>query len=228
MCNCGCNASWPFSPAGDPNATQGVGCVTGGGDFTSKPLPCTNYWSPVDLDSRHMPTNANCSDPTKASLAECVGNRTTKITGDDTREIVDIFEDFLRRKAPGGPEEAPFMAVLWLHTNHEPHPVRDHLAGQGARQCCIISSLVVRVHVLYPHLTSACSVVSSPYLSLGKYFMISLCLALGLHFVPCTCTLVPRIAACPPRVGSTIFILLSFDLFICAGDARMVQCVHRC
>ena len=67
--------------------------------------------------------NTNCSDPIKASLADCVGNRTTKIVGDDTREIVDIFEDFLRRKAPGGPEEAPFMAVVWLHTNHEPHPV---------------------------------------------------------------------------------------------------------
>ena len=25
-------------------------------------------------------------------------------------------------QAPGGKEEAPFLAVLWLHTNHMPHP----------------------------------------------------------------------------------------------------------
>lgn len=36
--------------------------------------------------------------------------------------MMDIFEDFLKRKAPGGAEEAPFVAVLWLHTNHMPHP----------------------------------------------------------------------------------------------------------
>ena len=35
---------------------------------------------------------------------------------------MDVFEEFLKRKAPGGDEEAPFVAVLWLHTNHNPHP----------------------------------------------------------------------------------------------------------
>jgi hypothetical protein len=33
-----------------------------------------------------------------------------------------VFEEFLTRKAPGGKEQAPFLAVLWLHTNHMPHP----------------------------------------------------------------------------------------------------------
>jgi hypothetical protein len=32
------------------------------------------------------------------------------------------LQEFLQRKAPGGAEEAPFLAVLWLHTNHVPHP----------------------------------------------------------------------------------------------------------
>ena len=38
------------------------------------------------------------------------------------RTVMDLFEDFLKRKSPGGTEESPFMAVLWLHTNHMPHP----------------------------------------------------------------------------------------------------------
>jgi arylsulfatase A-like enzyme len=42
--------------------------------------------------------------------------------GDDSFFMMDTFEEFLTRKAPGGKEEAPFMAVLWLHTNHMPHP----------------------------------------------------------------------------------------------------------
>ena len=48
---------------------------------------------------------------------------TSKILGDDTRQIMDFFEDFLRRKTKeGGEEQGPFLAVLWLHTNHMPHP----------------------------------------------------------------------------------------------------------
>ena len=35
---------------------------------------------------------------------------------------MDDFEEFLARKAPGGSESAPFLAVIWLHTNHMPHP----------------------------------------------------------------------------------------------------------
>ena len=123
MCNCGCDASWATSPAGDPGATQGTGCVTGGGDFVSTPMACTNYWSPTDLDERrHAPTRPHCALAPNATLDGCVANLTSKIVGDDSRHIVDVFEEFLERKAPGGSEEAPFLAVLWLHTNHNPHP----------------------------------------------------------------------------------------------------------
>lgn len=34
--------------------------------------------------------------------------------------MVDVFEDFLSRKT--GEEEAPFMAMIWFHTNHVEHP----------------------------------------------------------------------------------------------------------
>ena len=164
MCNCGCEPSWASSPAGDPGATQGIGCVTGGGNFTSEPFPCTNYWAPTDLDSSHRPSDRRCAVTDEATLGGCVSNSTAKIPGDDTSHIMDVFEDFLARKAPGGAEAAPFLAVrcpepptcatplshrhvplpltrglevsradptaypraltqvLWLHTNHNPHP----------------------------------------------------------------------------------------------------------
>ena len=41
------------------------------------------------------------SQASNATLDGCVGNLTRKILGDDTREIMDLFEDFLGRKAPG-------------------------------------------------------------------------------------------------------------------------------
>jgi hypothetical protein len=43
-------------------------------------------------------------------------------TGDDTEHMLNVFEGFLKRKSPGGSEAGPFLAALWLHTNHEPHP----------------------------------------------------------------------------------------------------------
>jgi hypothetical protein len=52
---------------------------------------------------------------------DCVANLTTKIEGDDSAYIMDVFEEFLDRKT-SGPEKSLFLAVLWLHTNHEPHP----------------------------------------------------------------------------------------------------------
>ena len=122
MCNCGCDARWKTSPAGDAGGPQGVGCITGGGSFGSTTYDCTNYWSPTDLDESHSPTEPGCSSASNATLCGCVGNLTSKIVGDDTRHVLDVFEDFLKRKAPGGAEEAPFVAVLWLHTNHMPHP----------------------------------------------------------------------------------------------------------
>lgn len=35
--------------------------------------------------------------------------------------LTDVFEDFVTRKA-SGVEASPFLAVIWLHTVHEPHP----------------------------------------------------------------------------------------------------------
>ena len=121
MCNCGCNPAWVNSAAGDPNGPQGVGCITGGGNFSNKAYSCTNYWRPTDLDANHQPTKSECASANESTIA-CVANLTSKIIGDDTRLIMDEFEEFLARKAPGGSEASPFLAVLWLHTNHMPHP----------------------------------------------------------------------------------------------------------
>ena len=122
LCNCGCDPAWATSPAGDAGAVQGIGCITGGGNFTTTPYDCTNYWSPTDLDTHHLPTNAKCASANMSTLGGCVANMTEKITGNDNVLIMDLFEDFLKRKAPGGSEESPFFAAIWTHTNHEPHP----------------------------------------------------------------------------------------------------------
>ena len=122
MCNCGCDDAWATSPGGDPAGTHGTGCITGGGNFSSKTYACTNYWAPTDLSPAHAPTNAACASAANATLSGCTANMTTKIMGDDSMLMMDLFEEFLVRKAPGGKEAAPFLAVLWLHTNHMPHP----------------------------------------------------------------------------------------------------------
>lgn len=131
LCNCGCNPAWASSPGGDstcadcppaPPAVHGLGCITGGGNFSSHTYACTSYWGPTDLSSQHEPQNAVCASASNATLSGCVTNITRKIPGDDSAEIMDTFEDFLKRKAPGKAEQAPFLAVLWLHTNHMPHP----------------------------------------------------------------------------------------------------------
>jgi arylsulfatase A-like enzyme len=122
LCNCGCDPAWATSPAGDAGAVQGIGCITGGGNFTTTPYDCTNYWSPTDLDAHHLPLNSKCASANMSTLNGCVANMTEKITGNDNVLIMDLFEDFLKRKAPGGSEESPFFAAIWTHTNHEPHP----------------------------------------------------------------------------------------------------------
>ena len=115
--NCGCKEEW---------WNDAEGCITGGGAWHNKSYDCTNYWSPLDLDANHKPTRRDCSNEyngTRVLQQDCVGNLTTKIEGDDSLYIMDTFEDFLTRKTTkGGPEESRFMALLWLHTNHEPHP----------------------------------------------------------------------------------------------------------
>lgn len=112
--NCGCNQEWwEASP----------GCITGGGEWEHKAYPCTNYWFPLDLDNQHKPTRPMCANESDGSVIlqqDCVGNLTTKIPGDDSEYIMDVFEEYLTRKT--GSEKQPFLAMLWLHTVHEPHP----------------------------------------------------------------------------------------------------------
>jgi len=110
--NCGCVASW---------SKTGKGCIVGGGSWSNKALECTNYWSPTDLSGKHVPTQPACRQP-KTAKRDCVANLTSKIEGDDSQYMMDVFEDFLKRKAPGGSEASPWFAQLSIHTNHVPHP----------------------------------------------------------------------------------------------------------
>eukprot|EP00035_Acanthoeca_spectabilis_P002135 m.85326 g.85326 ORF g.85326 m.85326 type:complete len:572 (-) comp11375_c0_seq1:94-1809(-) len=115
--NCGCNPDWK---------NEGQGCIVGGGVWVNQALECTNYWSPIDLGPDHKPNGsmASCRDADHGkdiAAHVCVSNYTEKIPGDDTVHIMDVFEDFLTRKT-SGPEASPFLAVIWLHTVHEPHP----------------------------------------------------------------------------------------------------------
>jgi arylsulfatase A-like enzyme len=81
-------------------------CVTGGGVRGGKPLQCTNYWA---LDATHSiyPDSNVCNQSTG------------KEPGDDNKFIVDHFELWLRKKTVAA---TPFLATLWLHTVHVPHP----------------------------------------------------------------------------------------------------------
>ena len=103
--NCGC-----FPDSGSRQ------CVTGGGVVNDTAFRCTNYWRPTDADApRPECRRANTSD------ASCVTNLTTPILGDDSEFIVATFDSFLEREQ-ARPEPRPFLAALWLHTVHTPHP----------------------------------------------------------------------------------------------------------
>eukprot|EP01043_Picozoa_sp_COSAG02_P048417 COSAG02_NODE_4754_length_5022_cov_2.228113_2_plen_736_part_00 len=85
-----------------PNAT---GCVSGGGIVGGgPPLECTNYWT---MDAAHSvyPTG--------------VSNDTGKEPGDDNEYIMDHFEEWLHT---ADRVSKPWLALLWLHTVHVPHP----------------------------------------------------------------------------------------------------------
>eukprot|EP01046_Picozoa_sp_COSAG06_P018225 COSAG06_NODE_1261_length_10074_cov_21.232882_2_plen_254_part_00 len=115
--NCGC-----FEPASQ--------CVTGGGVYRDVSYPCTNYWSPTYLEpATHKATQSRPECLSLRSRQDCVANLTTKIQGDDSEHMVDYFEDFLRRKTSGS-EKSPFLALLWLHTNHVPHPALPEFYSQ--------------------------------------------------------------------------------------------------
>ena len=89
-----------------------------------KAYPCTSYWSPTDVQetSGHLPLRSDCRNASVVPTTACVANLTSEIAGDDSQYIMDVFQEFLRRKKLGGTEESPFLAALWLHTNHVPHP----------------------------------------------------------------------------------------------------------
>ena len=89
MCNCGCDPAWASSPGGDTGQAPGVGCITGGGNFSSNTYDCTNYWSPTDLSASHTPSNPACALP-NATLEGCTGNLTSKIMGDDSFFMMDV------------------------------------------------------------------------------------------------------------------------------------------
>ncbi len=62
-------------------------------------------------------------------------------------QVMNVFEEFLGRKAPGGSEAAPFMAHLWLHTNHEPHPAVSVSCGTMRRSHRCTHSVLYDVRV---------------------------------------------------------------------------------
>jgi len=111
--NCGCVPQWK---------NQGNGCITGGGVWKNQALECTNYWEPTDLDAKHVPLPSRKACRQTAATRGCVANLTTKIEGDDSQYMMDVFEDFLKRKSSGGSEAGPWYAHLSIHTNHVPHP----------------------------------------------------------------------------------------------------------
>jgi|TARA_B110000208_G_C11689769_1_gene401824 hypothetical protein len=89
MCNCGCETAWATSAGGDlpskgaPTPVTGKGCITGGGNFSSKTYDCTNYWQPTDLNAKHERGLSKCASANMSTLKGCTGNMTTKITGND-------------------------------------------------------------------------------------------------------------------------------------------------
>ena len=85
-----------------PNATD---CVTGKGVRGGKPGYCANYWTNTDAGSSIYPTG--------------VCNNTGKEPGDDNKFIVDHFETWLET---GNRSTLPWLALLFLHTVHVPHP----------------------------------------------------------------------------------------------------------
>lgn len=71
------------------------------------------------------PKGPECHNESHGELVlqqDCVGNLTDKISGDDSSYIMDQFESFMLRKLHSPTEKKPFLALLWMHTNHEPHP----------------------------------------------------------------------------------------------------------
>jgi arylsulfatase A-like enzyme len=112
--NCGCFA--------DNGARQ---CVMGGAVVNDSAFRCTNYWSPEGSAHGRRPSCqlANASD------RGCVSNLTTPVVGDDSAYVVATFDAFLQRQPAVLAGSRPFLAALWLHTVHVPHPALPHFFG---------------------------------------------------------------------------------------------------
>eukprot|EP00729_Bicosta_minor_P018263 gene18263-20285_t len=106
--NCGCKEEWWNSSPG---------CVTGGGAWQNKTYRCMNYW----FFKNATATPSACRDATSATL-DCIANMTEKVQGDDAEHIMDEMKSFLAAHLLSGATPSPFLAVLWLHSIHEPHP----------------------------------------------------------------------------------------------------------
>ena len=110
MSNCGCfpvnhTKPGPKPPSGyDKITPNGDQCVVGGGFFSDWCYPCTDYFYPNNSDPRGV-----------SGLSESY-----KVPGDDSKFIMDTFEEFLDDVAVK--QKRPFLAHLCLHSIHEPHP----------------------------------------------------------------------------------------------------------
>ena len=105
--NCDCNPLW---------GQEGEGCIASGGVWSQHGDGCTNYWTPAPNAAEVC---RNISSPNNILAQVCVINETKKIVGDDSQYIVDHFETFVQKNIAAN---TSFLALLWLHTVHEPHP----------------------------------------------------------------------------------------------------------
>jgi hypothetical protein len=108
--NCGCfpPANWPGPPSKQPafppkfpHQYPGEECVISGGVRVNESMACTNYWSPNETDYRGAT------------------NLTTKITGDDGEYLLETLDAFIGEAVAA---KQPFLAALWMHYIHLPHP----------------------------------------------------------------------------------------------------------
>lgn len=120
--NCGCfpPVDWkPPSPLPDfgkssaglkfKHTYPGENCVLGGGFFTNESDVCSTYWHP------------NSSSPTGVSPIY------KKIPGDDGEFVVETLEAFVKQSIE---QKTPFLAALWLHYIHLPHPAMPKYFAQ--------------------------------------------------------------------------------------------------
>ncbi len=110
--NCDCKVAW---------GKEGRGCIASGGVWGAHGDGCTNYWFPKagPGGGTHRMHCTNMSNPRGVLAQHCVTNETQKIVGDDSQYILDHLDAFLTDTVH---QKKPFLAVVWFHSIHEPHP----------------------------------------------------------------------------------------------------------